>query len=278
MCCDFVRVLFNGQLTVFSDKSRRLGKHSRTLSQHGLGYTRGWAQVSEFSPTLPFLHKWFPPYPSFPLSKYQPALAQESGSSQPQSKGGIFTPLSEPSLDACFRSEIQFRKKKKKERPVSRAFREWSKPTSVLLSSYSLVLPLHSSNSHRLLLPFFPRFSSSPPLSCCSLTNSWAPHTLPPDSRASADCHRNQKKPAHRPKVALCSFSWSLTSEPFFRQPVTQQCEHRRNFRAALARLFHFQREMDELNHSAVLHRPNTTGKTCTHLCENASEPHSTRY
>ena len=179
-----------------------------------------------------------------------------------------------PALDQKF----SLGKKKKKERPVSRAFREWSKPTSVLLSSYSLVLPLHSSNSHRLLLPFFPRFSSSPPLSCCSLTNSWAPHTLPPDSRASADCHRNQKKPAHRPKVALCSFSWSLTSEPFFRQPVTQQCEHRRNFRAALARLFHFQREMDELNHSAVLHRPNTTGKTCTHLCENASEPHSTRY
>ena len=121
--------------------------------------TRGWAQVPEFSPTLPFLHQWFLPYPSPSLSKYQPALAQESWSSQPQSMGGVFTLLSEPSLDACFRSEIQFRRKKK-ERPVFRAFREWSKPTSVLLSSYSLVLPLHSSNSHRLLLPFFPHFSS----------------------------------------------------------------------------------------------------------------------
>lgn len=95
-----------------------------------------------------------PPF-QVPLSKYPPAKAQQSLSSQPQSKGGVLA-LWKPSLDACFRLEIQFREEKKeKEEPVFRAFREWSKPSSSLLSSASPGLPWRSSNSHRPLLPFF---------------------------------------------------------------------------------------------------------------------------
>lgn len=71
----------------------------------------------------------------------------------------------------------------KKEKPVPGVFGEWSKASSSLLPPYSPVLPLHSSNSHGLPLLCFPHWAQSP-FNCCSLSNSWALRTLPPNSRA----------------------------------------------------------------------------------------------
>lgn len=122
--------------------------------------------------------QWFHCYFNFPLSKYQPALTQESWSLQTQSKGGVFTLLWKPSWMPALDEKFSLEEKES-------------------------LFPGCSGNDPNLPVPYFhlthqsclrtlqtARVSSSshaaqqsPPLSCCSLTNCSASHTLPPDSR-----------------------------------------------------------------------------------------------
>ena len=118
MCCDcFFRVLSNAQLTVFSDRPRRLGEPSRTLSPVPAWTHEGEYKCQNSLPLSPpsFISGFFPiPVPRFPSIDLP--WRRRADQHSPKARE-VFSHCSQshpwmPALDQKFSSE----KKKKKER------------------------------------------------------------------------------------------------------------------------------------------------------------------